>query len=90
MTKDTLIEKVASKTGLSKSAAGEAVSATVDVITGALSEGDSVAITGFGTFSASSRAARKGVNPRTGEKINIPATKLPKFKAGKSLKDAVK
>jgi DNA-binding protein HU-beta len=62
----------------------------LDAITSALSKGQKVTITGFGTFSVSKRAARMGVNPRTGEKIKIKATTVPKFKAGKSLKDAVK
>jgi len=90
MTKDQVIEQVASKVGISKKEAGEAVEALLDAISNALSKGDSVTFTGFGAFSVSKRAARDGVNPRTGEKIKIAATTVPKFKAGKSLKQAVK
>jgi DNA-binding protein HU-beta len=89
MTKDELIDAVA-KGCCSKKEAADAVAAVFDAITQALSKGDKVALTGFGVFSVSKRAARKGVNPRTGEKIQIAATTVPKFKAGKALKDAVK
>jgi len=89
MTKDQLIEEV-SKCCCSKKEAGECVNATLDAITSALSKGEKLTLTGFGTFSVSNRAARMGVNPRTGEKIKIKATTVPKFKAGKSLKEAVK
>jgi len=89
MTKDELIEAVAQGC-CSKKEAGEAVSAVFDTITKALSKGQEVVLTGFGKFSVSKRAARMGVNPRTGEKIKIKATTVPKFKAGKSLKEAVK
>lgn len=89
MTKQDLVESV-SKSCDSKKQAQEAVSAVFETITSALSKGNSVAVTGFGTFSVNKRKARQGVNPRTGEKIKIAATKVPKFKAGKSLKDAVK
>lgn len=89
LSKDDLAESVA-KGCCSKKEAIEAVNAMIDAITSALSKGDKVTITGFGTFSVSDRAARMGVNPRTGEKIKIKATTVPKFKAGKSLKDAVK
>jgi DNA-binding protein HU-beta len=89
MTKEELIEAVA-KGCCSKREAADAVNAVFDAITKALSKGQKVALTGFGTFSVSKRAARMGVNPRTGAKIKIPATKVPKFKAGKTLKDAVK
>ncbi|OGZ35927.1 MAG: DNA-binding protein HU [Candidatus Portnoybacteria bacterium RIFCSPHIGHO2_02_FULL_39_12] len=89
MTKDELIEAIASHCD-SKKQASEVVNAVLDAITKALSKGDKVALTGFGVFSISNRAARTGVNPRTGEKIKIAATKVPKFKAGKALKDAVK
>jgi len=89
MTKEDLIEEVA-KTCDSKKQAGDVVNAVLDTITSALSKGQEIIITGFGKFSVSKRAARMGVNPRTGEKIKIAATKVPKFKAGKSLKDAVK
>lgn len=89
MTKDQLIEEVA-KSCCSKKEAGECVNAMLDAITAALSKGQKLTLTGFGTFSVSKRAARMGVNPRTGEKIKIKATTVPKFKAGKSLKEAVK
>lgn len=89
MNKNELIADVASKTGLTKTAAGEAVDATFDVIAAALSGGNEVKIAGFGTFVVSERAASEGRNPRTGETIKIPAQKAPKFRAGKGLKDAV-
>ena len=89
MTKDELIDAVA-KFCCSKKEASDCVNATLDTITSALSKGEKLTLTGFGTFSVSNRAARMGVNPRTGEKIKIKATTVPKFKAGKSLKDAVK
>ena len=89
LSKDGLIEAVA-KSCCSKKEAADAVNAVLDTITSTLTKGDKVTITGFGTFSTSNRAARMGVNPRTGEKIKIKATTVPKFKAGKSLKDAVK
>ena len=89
MTRDELIEAVAQGC-CSKKEAGDAVHAVFDTITKALSKGQEVVLTGFGKFSVSKRAARMGVNPRTGEKIKIKATTVPKFKAGKSLKEAVK
>ena len=89
MNKNELISDVAEKTGLTKAAAGEAVDATFDAITAALKGGDEVRIIGFGNFSVTNRAATEGRNPRTGETIKIPASKTPKFKAGKGLKDAV-
>ncbi len=90
MTKDQLIEKVASGAGLSKADAARAITATLNTITSALKKGQSVTLVGFGTFKVSKRKARKGRNPRTGEVINIKAAKVPRFSAGKSLKDAVK
>ena len=90
MNKAELIDHVAASAGLSKAAAGAAVEAVVSGVTGALSKGDSVSLVGFGTFSVSDRAARTARNPRTGATINVPASKAPKFKAGKALKDAVK
>jgi len=90
MNKAELIDHVAASADLSKAAAGAAVEAVVSGVTGALSNGDSVSLVGFGTFSVSDRAARTARNPRTGEPINVPASKAPKFKAGKALKDAVK
>ena len=89
MNKNDLIAAVAEKTGLTKAQAGEAVDAALDAITGTLKSGDEVRIIGFGNFSVSERAASEGRNPRTGETIQIPASKTPKFKAGKGLKDAV-
>ncbi|MFA5360700.1 MAG: HU family DNA-binding protein [Candidatus Paceibacterota bacterium] len=90
MTKEGLIDAIVNKIGCSKKDAGEALDAVLDSITKSLVSGDTVTITGFGTFSAKKRAARSGVNPKTGEKIQIPAMTVPKFKAGKGLKDAVK
>lgn len=91
MNKDALVELVLSKVGLeTKKSAQDAVEAVFETIQTALSKGEEVAISGFGTFSAKKRAARQGVNPKTGEKIQIGATTVPKFKAGKGLKDAVK
>lgn len=91
MNKEQLIETVLSKCGFeTKKMAAQAVEAVFDIITNSLSKGEEVAISGFGAFKVSDRAARQGVNPKTGEKIQIKATKAPKFKAGKALKDAVK
>ena len=89
MNKTDLINAVADTCGLNKSDAGGAVEAVMDSISGALRQGDSVALIGFGTFSVKSRSARTGRNPRTGEAIQIRASKIPAFKAGKALKDAV-
>lgn len=84
-----MIDMVAEAADISKAAAGRAVDAVFDGITGSLKGGDSVTLVGFGTFSISDRAARSGRNPRTGETIQIKASRMPKFKAGKALKDAV-
>ncbi len=89
MNKAELIETVASRAELTKSDASSAVEAVFDAITKTLSSRGTVSLIGFGTFSTSDRAARTGRNPRTGETINIVATCVPKFKAGKSLKEAV-
>jgi len=89
MNKNDLIASVADKTGMSRAASGEAVDATFDAITAALKGGDEVKIIGFGSFTVAKRAASMGRNPRTGEAIKIAASKTPKFKAGKGLKDAV-
>jgi DNA-binding protein HU-beta len=86
--KAELIESVVLKTEMSKKNVTQVLDAIVDTITEQLSEDQSIALVGFGTFSVKKRAARKGVNPRTGESINISATNVPGFKAGKSLKDA--
>jgi DNA-binding protein HU-beta len=90
MTKAELIDKVAAQTGLTKADAGRALDATLDAIRVALKRGQKVTLVGFGTFSVSKRKSRKGRNPRTGEEIKIPATKIPKFTAGKALKDAIR
>ena len=89
MNKAELIEAVSGSTGLQKADATKAVDAVFDSIATALKSGDSVALLGFGTFVVKARAARAGRNPRTGETIEIAASKVPGFKAGKGLKDAV-
>ncbi|WP_417794974.1 HU family DNA-binding protein [Terasakiella pusilla] len=89
MNKNDLVAAVASSTGLSKADASKAVDGVFGAITDALKSSDEVRLVGFGTFSVAQRAASEGRNPRTGEKIQIPASKQPKFKAGKGLKDAV-
>ena len=89
MNKNDLVSSVASAAGISKNDASSAVDAVLGSISSALSGGDDVRLVGFGTFSVASRAATTGRNPRTGEAIQIKASKNPKFKAGKALKDAV-
>ena len=89
MNKNDLVASVADSADMSKVDAGKAVEAVFDSITGSLKGGDDVRLVGFGTFSVANRKASEGRNPRTGEKIQIPASKQPKFKAGKGLKDAV-
>ncbi len=89
MNKNDLVAKVASSAGLSKIDAANAVDGIVDAITRSLSVGEEVRLVGFGTFSVARRAATQGRNPRTGERIQIPASNQPKFKAGKGLKAAV-
>ena len=89
MNKNDLVAAVASSTGLSKSDAAKAIDGTVNAITAALQGGGEVRLVGFGTFSVSHRKATTGRNPRTGEKIDIAATNVPKFKSGKALKAAV-
>ncbi|MFP4003175.1 MAG: HU family DNA-binding protein [Alphaproteobacteria bacterium] len=89
MNKNELIAQVADNANLSKADATRAVDGVFDVITESLKGGDEVRLVGFGTFSVTQRAATEGRNPRTGEPIKIPASKQPKFKAGKALKDAV-
>ena len=89
MNKNDLVAAVATGTGLSKPDATKAVDEVFDQITGALKKGDDVRLVGFGTFMVTMRAASQGRNPRTGEPLNIPASKRPKFTAGKGLKDAV-
>jgi len=90
MNKSELVSYVASTGGLSKTAAGDAVEAVLGGITSTLAAGDSVSLVGFGTFSVVDRAARTARNPRTGAAIEVAASKAPKFKPGKALKDAVK
>jgi DNA-binding protein HU-beta len=90
MTKKELIDKVAKATGLSKSHSNKALDAVLDSIKGTLKKGKKVTLPGFGSFSISKRKARMGRNPRTGEAIKIAASKLPKFSAGKALKDLLK
>ena len=90
MNKSELIEKIAEETGFTKVDAGRAVDAFVSEVTKALKKKKSVTIVGFGTFLTSKRKAREGRNPKTGEQIKIPAQTVPRFKVGRSLKDAVK
>ena len=91
MSKQDLIGAVAAAVGVSKKTAGEALEALIDVITKELKKGKNITITGFGTFRVSKRAARTGVNPRhPTQRIKIPAMNIPAFKAGKSLKDAIR
>jgi DNA-binding protein HU-beta len=89
MNKSELIDAVATGADLSKADAGRAVDALVDTVSGALKAGDSVTLVGFGTFLVRDRAARTGRNPKTGAVLQIAASKVPAFKAGKALKDAV-
>ena len=89
MNKGELIEAVADSAGISRADATKAVDAVLDSVTRTLSNGGSVSLVGFGTFSVKARAARTGRNPRTGEPIQIAASNVPGFKAGKALKDAV-
>ena len=89
MNKTELIAAVAAKTGLTKKDAEKVVNATIDTITESLVKGDKVNVSGFGIFEVKTRGERVGRNPRTKETIQIPATKLPAFKASKTLKDAV-
>ncbi|OIP78053.1 MAG: DNA-binding protein HU [Candidatus Portnoybacteria bacterium CG_4_8_14_3_um_filter_44_10] len=90
MNKDQFIEAVVAATGLSKKDSAGALEAMIETVTKTLEKGDKVAIAGFGTWQVSKRAARAGVNPKTGVKIQIPAMKVPKFKAGKGLKEAIR
>ena len=89
MKKTDLIAAVAEQSGLSKKDAEKAVNATIDTIINAVAEGDKIQLTGFGTFEQRQRNARTGVDPRTGNSIEIPASKVPAFKAGKGFKDIV-
>ena len=89
MTKADLVNSIAEKAGLSKADAEKALKAFTYAVTDAMKAGEKVSLVGFGTFSVGQRAARTGQNPQTGAKINIPAAKVPKFKAGKALKDSI-
>ncbi|MFA6051904.1 MAG: HU family DNA-binding protein [Methylobacter sp.] len=89
MNKSELIDAIAQSSSLTKADAGRALDGFISAVTGALKKGDSVALVGFGTYVVKTRAARKGRNPQTGAEITIKAAKIPSFKAGKSLKDAV-
>jgi len=90
MTKAELIEKIAAKAKISKKAANVAINTFVSATTNALKKGERVALVGFGTFSVAKRKARTARNPRTGETINVPARRAPKFKAGRELKKAIR
>jgi DNA-binding protein HU-beta len=89
MKKTQLIEAMADSAEISKAAAGKALDGLLDAIVGALQRGEEVSLVGFGTFAVRARAARSGRNPKTGENITIEASRVPSFKAGKALKDAV-
>jgi len=90
MTKAELVAKIASGAGITKSLAEKAVDGFVSAVSGALAGGDKITLVGFGTFSVGIRSQREGRNPRTGKKITIPASKVVKFKAGKTLAEKVK
>lgn len=90
MSKSEFVDAVASKAGMSKSDAEKAVNAFTEVIEDTLKSGGEVSFTGFGKFSVADRGARQGVNPQTGERIQIPASRVPRFSAGSGLKKAVK
>ena len=90
MTKQEFVDRIADKSQLNKRDAAKAVDAFIDTITETLRGGVDVSFTGFGKYSTSNRAARQGVNPRTGERVQIAASRVPKFSAGSQLKSAVK
>jgi DNA-binding protein HU-beta len=90
VTKQEFVDQVASRSGLSRRDAGKAVDAVLDSIADTLKKGQDVTFTGFGKFSVASRAARTGVNPRTGQRLTIAASRVPKFSAGSALKQAVR
>ncbi|MDB6367189.1 MULTISPECIES: nucleoid-associated protein HU-beta [Photorhabdus] len=87
--KSQLIDKIAADSNISKAAAGRVVDAFISSVTGALKDGDDVALVGFGTFAVRERSARTGRNPQTGKELKIAAAKVPAFRPGKGLKDAV-
>jgi len=90
MTKSEFVDQVAAESGLAKGDAGEAVDAVLTVIEGTLKRGGEINFTGFGKFTVAERGARQGVNPQTGDKIQIAASRVPRFSAGSALKKAVK
>jgi DNA-binding protein HU-beta len=90
MTKADLVERMAQNAGTTKATAEKALNSVITEISKSLKKGKKVTLVGFGTFSVAKRKARKGINPRTGETIDIKATKVPKFSAGKALKDTLK
>ncbi|EYU17257.1 bacterial nucleoid protein HU beta subunit [Photorhabdus aegyptia] len=89
MNKSQLIDKIAADSNISKAAAGRVVDAFISSVTGALKDGDDVALVGFGTFAVRERSARTGRNPQTGKELKIAAAKVPAFRPGKGLKDSV-
>lgn len=89
MNKSELIDAIAASADIPKAQAGRALDAVIDTVTTALTDNDQVVLVGFGTFSVKERAARSGRNPQTGQPIDIPAARIPNFKPGKALKDAV-
>ncbi len=89
MNKAQLVEAVSDKTGITKKKTGNMMDAVIKTLTGALSQGEKVTFVGFGSFQVRQRKERKGVNPQTGQTMQIPAKKVPKFKAGKELRQAV-
>ena len=89
MNKAGLVEEVSDKTGLTKKETGNVIDAVVEAITNTLKKGKKITLVGFGTFQVRQRKATKGRNPRTGEKLEIPAKKVPKFRPGKNLRQAV-
>ena len=89
MNKTQLIDKIAENADITKASAGRAVDAIIEAVSDSLKSGDTVQLVGFGTFSVRERSARTGRNPQTGKEISIPAAKVPGFKAGKALKEAV-
>ena len=89
MNKSELIDAIAARTELSKAASGKALDAVIEAVVEAVAAGDTVSLVGFGSFKSSERAAREGKNPKTGEKIKIPATTVPKFSAGATFKTSV-
>jgi DNA-binding protein HU-beta len=90
VTKSEFVDQIASESGLSKADAGKAVDAFLGVVEGTLQRGGEINFTGFGKFTVADRGARQGVNPQTGERIQIAASRVPRFSAGSSLKSAVK